>query len=332
MSRKTVILILCLVLAACNMPQSQQTTDTPQTWFDMPINNSSHPLASVQVIFHASDPGGISQAELWVNGQPAGSFNSLDTKASLVTFNRNWTPPTPGKYTLRVRARNNKQIWSEFTQTTIVIQGQRTSPQVDVTLTPEITSTTTLTPIATMTPTITPTLTSTLTPTRIPTLTPTTSQSGGVSIERGSTNLIYLGRADCGPLEVTITARATAPNGIKVVVLFYRFQTGSSSSEFQSIGMNPIGGDLYERTLNPTSLFGGSVPFDEATLQYQVVIQQNNGDVSLRTPVMADIVVKACGSVTASCSSYTDERTCIANGCNWVNIPGTVPIYECRNP
>lgn len=32
------------------------------------------------------------------------------------------------------------------------------------------------------------------------------------------------------------------------------------------------------------------------------------------------------------CSIYTDERTCIANGCNWVLIPGTVPIYECRNP
>jgi hypothetical protein len=40
----------------------------------------------------------------------------------------------------------------------------------------------------------------------------------------------------------------------------------------------------------------------------------------------------ACGRVTASCSSYTDERTCIANGCNWVSIPGVVPIYECRNP
>lgn len=26
------------------------------------------------------------------------------------------------------------------------------------------------------------------------------------------------------------------------------------------------------------------------------------------------------------------ERTCIANGCSWVNIPGTVPIFECRNP
>jgi hypothetical protein len=143
---------------------------------------------------------------------------------------------------------------------------------------------------------------------------------------------VYLGRSECGLLEVTILARATAPNGINVVVLFYRFQTGNASSGFESVGMKSIGGDLYQATLNPTSLFGGSVPFDLATLQYQVVVQQNDGNISIRTPVLGDIVVRACGGVTVSCSSFTDERSCIANGCNWVNIPGTVPIFECRNP
>lgn len=162
--------------------------------------------------------------------------------------------------------------------------------------------------------------------------TPTPASTGGVSIERISTNLVYLGQASCGPLEVTITARATAPKGIKVVVLFYRFATGSSSNEFQGVAMNPIGGDLYQRTLNPTSLFGGSIPFDQATLQYQIVIQQNDGDTTLRTPVMADIAVQACGSVAAACSSYTNQRTCEAKGCNWVPIPGIVPTYECRKP
>jgi hypothetical protein len=136
---------------------------------------------------------------------------------------------------------------------------------------------------------------------------------------------------------VTITARATAPKGIKVVALFYRFFTGGSAGEFQSVAMNPIGGDLYQRTLNPTSMLGG-VLFEQATLQYQIVIQQNDGDVSIRTPLLADIAVQACGSVNAAptaapvCSSYTDKRSCAAHGCNWVEIPGTVPIYECRNP
>ena len=156
--------------------------------------------------------------------------------------------------------------------------------------------------------------------------------ASGVTVERVSTNLVYLGGSTCGTNEVTILARAVAPNGINVVVLFYRFETGNSSSGFESVGMKSIDGDLYEATLNPTSLLGGVIPFEQATLQYQVVIQQNDGNTSIRTPVIADVVVQACGRVTASCSSYTDERTCIANGCNWVTIPGVVPIYECRNP
>ncbi|HSD84988.1 MAG TPA: hypothetical protein VLG46_14065, partial [Anaerolineae bacterium] len=161
---------------------------------------------------------------------------------------------------------------------------------------------------------------------------------GGVSIERISTGLVYLGRGGCGAGEVTITARATAPKDIKVVVLFYRFASGNTSSGFQDVAMDPAGGDLYQRTLNPTSMMGGSIPFDQATLQYQVVVQQTDGDTTIRTPVMADIVVKTCGNISSAptavpaCSSYTDKRSCEVNGCNWVAKPGIVPLYTCKKP
>lgn len=335
MTRKLIALMVCLLLAACDLPLAKGPQAAPQAWFDMPLDQSSHPPAPVQLIFHASDPGGIAQVELWVNGQPAGSFNSPDTQASLVTFNQNWTPPGPGKYSLQVRALSNKKAWSGFTQTTIVITGEREAPSAGATSTsipslpPSPLPRATSTPFSTTTARPLPSLT--FTPP--PSLTPTRAAiPGGVSIERVSTDLVYLGRGDCGPLEVTISARASAPGGIRVVVLFYRFQDGRSSSGFQSLGMNPQGGDLYMATLNPTSLLGGSIPFEQAVLQYQIVIQQNDGDTSLRTPVMADINVQACGRVTAACSVYTDERSCIANGCSWVNIPGTVPLFECRSP
>jgi hypothetical protein len=228
----------------------------------------------------------------------------------------------PGKNILEVRVQDNAGGWSDSAQTTVFLA------QMDsVTATPP--PRTTDTPVSTLT--AIPTLTATLIPTSTPTETPTPPPPSGVTVERVSTNLVYLGGSSCGTQEVTILARAVAPNGIKVVVLFYRFETGNSSSGFENLGMKSIGGELYEATLNPTSLLGG-VPFEQATLQYQIVIQQNDGDTSIRTQVIADIVVQACGRVTASCSSYTDERTCIANGCNWVNIPGTIPIYECRNP
>jgi hypothetical protein len=161
--------------------------------------------------------------------------------------------------------------------------------------------------------------------------------TGGVTIERISRDFLYIGRTSCGPTDVTILARATAPNPIKVVVLFYRFEYGEGPAGYESIAMNPQGPDLYQATLNPTALLGG-VPFENATLQYQVVVQQSNGDLTIRTPVLADIAVQACGPVDSepapeiSCSDYTGERACISHGCRWVNIPATVPLYECRAP
>jgi hypothetical protein len=143
---------------------------------------------------------------------------------------------------------------------------------------------------------------------------------------------VYLGAATCGPLEVTITARAAAQKGIAVVVLFYRF-SGSSSNAFESVSMNPSGGDLYSRTLNPTSLLGNSASPGPTALQYQVVVQQNGGDTTLRTPVLGDIAIQACGNApVATCSSYADKRSCQSHGCSWASKPGIVPTFECKNP
>ncbi|MCK6539798.1 MAG: hypothetical protein L6Q26_07050 [Anaerolineales bacterium] len=327
MSRKFFIFAICLLLAACNLPGGQQiTTSAPQAWFDMPLPDTVfYPPNPCQVIAHGASPNGIAAFEMYVNNAYVYNGQTGDSKQTLATLTTTCPRLNAGWNILKVRAQDSTGAWSEFTQTRVFFAEERS-----LTDAPPPRATDTPVPVFTAIPTLTPTPIPTLTPTETPTSTP--RPTGGVTIERVSTNLVYLGRSNCGPLEVTITARAAAPDGIKVVVLFYRFETGNSSSGFESVGMNPIGGDLYQRTVNPTSLFGGSVPFDAATLQYQVVVQQTNGDVSIRTPVMADISVQACGGVTVSCSSYTDERTCRANGCNWVNIPGTVPIYECRNP
>lgn len=335
MYRKLFTLAICILLSSCNLGGGQATSSS-RAWFDMPLPDTVfYPPNPCQVIAHGASSNGISAFELYINGVLSSSVPAADSKQTLATLNTACPPLVPGINLIKVRAQDKAGGWSERTQTTVYLLE-------DIPSSGEPTATPTIPPRTTETPVSTSTAVSTLTATRPPTLTPTLTStptstftprpSSGVSIERVSTYELYLGRSDCGPLEVTILARATAPNGIKVVVLFYRFQTGNSSSGFESIGMKSLGGDLYQATLNPTSLFGGSVPFDQATLQYQIVIQQNDGDTSIRTPVLSDIVVRACGGVTVSCSSYTDERSCIANGCSWVNIPGTVPIFECRSP
>ncbi|MBI4731169.1 MAG: hypothetical protein HY781_03400, partial [Chloroflexi bacterium] len=203
---------------------------------------------------------------LRVNGAQTTSISSPDTQSSLATLDWDCGLSEPGEYLLQLRVQDNDGNGSGFAETSLIIAGEAPvsePPVLDVTVTP--------------------------------TLTPTPALLGSVTIESLSTNLVYLGRSDCGTLDVTITARASAPNGITVVMLYYRFQTTEATSEFQGVAMNPIGGGLYQVTLNPNSLLGGSVPFDQATLQYQIIVQQDNGDTSLRTPVLSDIAVEACG-------------------------------------
>lgn len=324
--KRTFSLLLCLLLGACNLP-GEQTASVPQAWFDMPLPDTVfYPPNPCHLIAHGASASGIAAFEISINGAVSSNESPSDSKATLATLDTACPTLILGKNIIEVRAQDNAGGWSDSAQTTVFLVDENLPADTTPPLPTETPAT-----VRTAIPTLTANLLPTLTPTLTPTYTPTPRTTGGVTVERISTNLVYLGASSCGANEVTILARAIAPNGIKVVVLFYRFETGNSSSGFESIGMKPIGGDLYEATLNPTELLGG-IPFEQATLQYQIVIQQNDGDTSLRTPVLADISVQACGSVTASCSSYTDERTCIANGCNWVTIPGVVPIYECRNP
>ena len=325
MKRKNFTLIACLVLAACNLP-GQQTNSNVQAWFDMPLPDSVfYSPVSCLVIAHGASSGGIAAFEMSINGKVIGKVSNVDTKETLATYTGDCSPLEPGKNLIEIRAQDSAGAWSDSSQTTVFLADEeREVPP------PLPTETTVSTPTPTLTLTATPS--PTFTPTSTPTFTPTPQPQGGVNIERISTNEVYIGGSSCGPTEVTIAARAIAPNGIKAVVLFYRFQTTNSSTEFQSVSMNSIGGDLYDRTLNLNSLLGGNVPFDQATLQYQIVIQQNNADTSLRTQLLSDVVVKACGGVTSACGNYTSESSCVEHGCSWVPKPGIVPIYECKNP
>lgn len=161
------------------------------------------------------------------------------------------------------------------------------------------------------------------------TFTPVPAAANELTITEVSTWVVYVGDSSCGPMETVITAHATASKGIAAVVLFYQF----NDSEFQSVGMSLIGNDLYRGTISMSSLFGNSIPFDSAIIGYQVVVQQSDGDTSLRTPVSPDIEVKSCGSSGGgqvdACNAFTDERTCIANNCNWWQINDTT--FICRS-
>jgi len=264
------ILILVIGISGCgsnitDLGDSSAAGNTPRAWFDAPLPRTViFPTSPCQIVAHAASINGIALFELTINGA-ASSFPSPDTQNLLVTLSRACDLSQPGDYRLLLRAQDNAGNWSGFAETSLTIATEETANSTPTTTEPTASETASPTPI-----------------------------TGRVSIERISTNQVYLGRAVCGPLEVTITARAIAPAGIKIVMLFYRFQTGNTSTEFTGFVMNSIGSDLYALSLNPNTLLGGSVPFNHPTLEYQVVAQQNGEGPKLSTPVMSDIAITTC--------------------------------------
>jgi hypothetical protein len=149
--------------------------------------------------------------------------------------------------------------------------------------------------LATVTQPPTPTLT--LAATAIPSATPTpVITTAGISVQSVSTDTVYY-RGSCNPKDVTFQVNASDSVGITAVVLFYRVQgANGNTTDFLSKGMSPVGDDLYQATVNPESDFGGGTlaNMGGGTLQYQAVIQDQNGDTSVRTNLQAGVNITTC--------------------------------------
>lgn len=280
--RRSLVLVMLVgwLIAGCGPSQGPAQAGNvvgPQAWFDAPLPNSSFPLGPVQIVAHGSDPGGIATFEFSVDGAPS-ALPSPNTSQSLVTLSHTWTPDQPGTYTLGLRSENTAGQWSSSASTTVIIEGVPTGS-------PTSTATATEAPAATLTPT--------LTPTPVP-------PSGPASIElvSVSTNELYFGGGSCGDQEITVQVRAIDPVGITVVVLFYRVKSQSGDeTDYLSRAMNPMGGDLYSVTVNPSREFDPSEldRLDNGWFQYQAIIQDKTGDTKTRTIVYSDVTIAPCG-------------------------------------
>ena len=128
MKRITLFLVLTMLATMamqCNAPETAPaiTSDGPRVWMDAPLNNSTLPLAPLEIVSHSSDPLRVTQIELSVNGSVLRTDPNLDQAKSLVTTRQAWSPPAPGNYTLLVRAMNSASVWSEYAQSLVVIGG-----------------------------------------------------------------------------------------------------------------------------------------------------------------------------------------------------------------
>ncbi len=141
--KKYLISLLFVFLTACNL--NLQYRSVPQAWIDAPLNGMVLPLAAYDIVAHASDPTGISQIEVSVDGSVVGM---IPGSGVLFTGTQAWTPPAPGEYMIRARGMNSGGDWSEYAEAKITVQGEvvSTLPPVTATLTSTPTSALTATP------------------------------------------------------------------------------------------------------------------------------------------------------------------------------------------
>jgi hypothetical protein len=276
-THKRIGLFLCLTLAlsACHLPKA--ISGISHAWIDAPLDGMSLPLAPYTIVFHSSDPQGITQMEVSVNGQVLATLQNPTPGQLLVHLEQVWEPQKPGRYVIGVRARNINGIWTDQDNVTVTIE--------ESTITP--------------TPTQTPTITSTQTPTQSPTITPTqtlTKTPGNVfSRPRLSTNVFYR-RDPLTPVQtpqiVTFTVQVNDPVEIKVMEIYFRLRNPISgvTTPWANESMLATGGGTYSYTLSsahPT--LTPSAP-NTMTLEYQFIV--THPDLSLtRSPVYDDVTL-----------------------------------------
>ncbi|HEY5982745.1 MAG TPA: hypothetical protein VIU38_04670 [Anaerolineales bacterium] len=291
------LLIAVLLLPACS-PANKKSSEpvgsaAARAWFDSPLPGSqaSWPDPECPIVAHGASPEGIATFELSINTVVT-EIPNPDSKNTLATLRQPCGLTSPGEYALKLRVQDDLGNWSNYAETSLaILENAGTAASTGRS---------------------------------------GVGADGGVVVESLSADHIFAGASDCGPTEVKILAHVSAPQGIEVVVLFFRFEPGSGAA-YENVVMKPVGGDLYEATLNMRSILRRSVPFDLAKLNYQIVVQQKDGDTSIRTPVLTDVEVEACGNAAIACSSYNNQPACEAHGCKWVMLPGILPVFKCGN-
>lgn len=184
---------LIVWLTACeSTPPSFDAQTGPQSWIDAPLNENSFPLAPVEIVAHSADANSIVQMELSVDDNSIETQINSNLTLTLVTMKKQWQPPAPGEYILRVRAQDTTGAWGDYAQVIVTIQSavsnpppvvvpsatpvtKPSAPNPSPVVTIQRTSTRT---IPTPTRTFTPIPRNTATPTRTSTLLPPVGCSG----------------------------------------------------------------------------------------------------------------------------------------------------------
>jgi len=149
-----ILTISCLTLLA--LAGCATSSPGPQAWIDYPLNDTSVPLAPLNITAHASHADGVAGIEFSVEGVQIAAVSVSGRR--LEDASLEWSPPQAGKYTIEVRGVDSSGNAGGYATSVINVGGEK--PTSTTTATPEKILTTTITPtgtIGTPTATYTPT-------------------------------------------------------------------------------------------------------------------------------------------------------------------------------
>ncbi len=277
------IVLLALLLVSCGGvtidfgggSASAQSAATPvEVGIDSPANGASMPMGPVNIAYHASSTDGIAAVELSVDGQVVSSIASPGSNQQVVALQYTWQPTASGSHTIRVRAQSTKEAWSDYASTVVTIEGkpepqQPQQPETPPETKPELTKT----PEATATP-------------------------EGITLSNieHDKNKFFYGSNACGSHEITISVDVTNPEDIFQVVLFTRFVDRESSALTKwdsGHAMSKKDKDTYSVTLTSKKITNYNA-YEFAVMRYQIVVEDKDGDRSVRSDVKDDILLEVC--------------------------------------
>jgi len=277
-------IILLLVIIACDIGplsidlggdggSSQPKAASIEAGVDSPGNGASLPMGPVEIAYHATSTEGVSLIELSVNGEVVSSIASSDSSQNVVALKYVWQPSVSGSHTIRVRAQNSGGAWSDFSTTTINIEGGQQVQQ------PQDSATEPEDPKATDTPS--------------PTATPEE-----MTIHNIEHNLdkFYYGNGACGSREITISADVTHPDDAYAAILFIRFWDieGAGTTKWDS------GRAMVRKSDGHYSvtLFSEAIPnynaYEFNVVNYQIVVQNKAGSNLARSEVIKKLELERC--------------------------------------
>jgi hypothetical protein len=247
---------------------------------DSPANGTTFPMGSVNIAYHASSSDGVAAIELSIDGSVVSSMASPGSNQQVMALQYTWQPTTSGSHTIRVRAQNTKNAWSDYAAATVTIESaQAAEPTKEPTKEP------TQAPQATLEPTNAPEATAT---------------AEGITLVdiKHDKDKFYYGNNSCGSHEITISTRVTDPEDVYQVVIFTRFADLESSAYTKwdsGHAMSKKSKDTYSITMTSTKIKNYNA-YEFAIMRYQIVVEDKDGNRDVRSDVLQDIRLEVCTS------------------------------------